>query len=205
MPKLLKPWLLCCLLLGCLTFYSGCGASNRVELKTTPAGAEVFDRGDNKLGVTPLTLEGEPLERASEDKRLFVTVRNPGYESRSLILDYRGGLDTHELTLSKQEDAFFSKTTLNDFAPQVNEMVRQLLGIQGLLVVKKLDQAERELETFQKRYPQVAAGLVMQATVSISRGQSDRALGYLKRARQLDPADPVVTRMLKGLTEQRRH
>jgi hypothetical protein len=178
----------------------GCaGMSRRVDLRTDPPGAEVTDRAGGVLGTTPLTLEKEALAKVTDHDRLYVRIRKPGYEPRTLILDVDGA-DQHDIALSKLEEKYFTQTTLNDFTPEINGMTRELLQIQGLLVVRNNAQAERELEAFLKKYPHVAPALVMMANVELARGEREKARGYLTQASSIDPADPVVQRMLKALS-----
>ena len=78
-------------------------------------------------------------------------------------------------------------------------MTRELLRIQGYIVVSRLDEADRMLEKFQEKYPLVAAGFVLRASLALKKNKKEMAISNLLKAQSLDPQDKVVTQMLQAL------
>lgn len=174
---------------------TACATTGRVELKSEPGGAEVSNLAGEKLGQTPLSLKDDALAKAVRDGRFAVVLSSPGYADREVLMELHGD-DTHTVRLRPLDESYFSQRLLNDFSRESNAMARELLQIQGLLIVKKLDEAEKRLTEFQKRFPNIAASYVLLGNIESARGNAQKARGYLARARQIDPADPVIARLL---------
>jgi len=138
---------------------------------------------------------GENLQRLSKDNRLMVLIEAPGYIPRQLIFDIHGE-DVYTVNLSKYDPNYFSERLLKDFHKNANEMSRELLRIQGLLMVRKLDEAERSIDVFQKAYPSIAASYALAANVEMLRGQPEKARAYLLAGEALDNEDPAIKRAL---------
>jgi tetratricopeptide (TPR) repeat protein len=192
---IVRPW-------AALALAAVCGCASvkaRVDIKSEPSGAEVFDRAGTKLGETPLSVEGDKLSSVTDQGFATLELRKSGYESRTLVIDTSRGMADLSLKLRTLDEAYFRKATTKEFTPEINAIARELLGIQGLIIIAARDEAEERLRKFQDEYPLVAAGYVMRANLALMRGDRSQAQGYLLRAQELDPLDPVVTRMLRGL------
>lgn len=184
-------------------FLASCASigARQVELKTVPEGAVIRSVAGEELGKSPLQLSGDGLTKAMRDGRLKVIVAAPGYSEREVSFDVRGD-DSHEIRLTPLDTEYFEKHVLHDFSPQLNQMTKDMLNIQGLVIAKRLPEAEKAIESFQKAFPNVAASYVMAANVELIKGQRDRALANLLRARSIDPKDAVIARMLAGLGQK---
>jgi tetratricopeptide (TPR) repeat protein len=179
---------------------SACGTARKVDISSTPPGAQVLALDGSVLGQTPLSLTDEKLERATLEGKLALRLESPGYLERELLLDL-SARDTHSITLTPQSSDYFKKALLSDHALNVNELTRELLQIHGLLINQKTDEAEKRILSFQQMYPSVAASHVMLAQVLSKRGKSDEARTHLLRALKLDPNDPVASRTLLGVSK----
>jgi hypothetical protein len=183
-----------------LCFLSGCaGMRPSVEIKSEPAGAVVVSRGGENVGETPLLLETAAMEKIIDQEMYYFEVRKPGYEPRTVILDKAYVADVIELKLAPQNEGHFRTRTTTEYSKELNALARELLGIQGLLIAKKDQEAETALVKFQEQYPLVAAGYVMRANLALLRGKKNEAIPALRRAVELDLLDPVPLRMLKAL------
>ena len=174
------------------------GKKARVEVTSEPAGAEVVSFEGEKIGSTPLILEGEQLAKATKTGSLAVLISAPGYVERELVVETHGTA-SYSIRLTRLDRDYFSKRLLNDFAIETNEMARELMQIQGLVLAAKLADAEKALNEFQKKFPNVAASYVLYASIESQRGKGEQARRYLARAREIDPNDPVVIRMLSSV------
>ncbi|OFZ56629.1 MAG: hypothetical protein A2428_05250 [Bdellovibrionales bacterium RIFOXYC1_FULL_54_43] len=186
----------CAIALGTLFALNSCSsARTRVELRSDPPNAEILNSGGEVIGATPLVLSGDQLQKITVDGRAFATLNAPGHIATHVIFDIHGE-DIHEVKLAKLDSVYFSRSLLRDFQAQANEMSKTLLQIQGLVALKKLDEAEKAIQEFQKTYPNIAASYAFQGSIELMRGNSGKARGYLLRAQSLDPHDPVAARLL---------
>ncbi|MBY0369934.1 hypothetical protein K2X33_04555 [bacterium] len=175
----------------------GCSSllSSEVELTSDPVGAHVRTFLGKDLGATPLTLSGDALGEVVQSGKLQVIVSHPGFQERELILDVHAK-DAHQVKLKAHDSAFFEQL-MQTYPTQANELIRDILKIQGLLIVKQFDAADAAIQEFQKKYPTVAATYVMQGEIQKSKGNMEMARSFFLRARSLDPKDPVVQRNLE--------
>ncbi len=181
-----------------LSLGAGCASQRRVEITSQPSGAEVRNTRDEVVGVTPLTLEKEKVDTVTDQGRLRFSVRADGFQPRTFIVEPLGQ-DKLDVKLLPQNEEGFSRDVLPDYTAKANEMTREILRIQGLLVVRKNGEAAQSVAQFQKKYPSIAAGFVMEANLALAKGDRRTARGALERARQLDPNDLVAARMLSLL------
>jgi hypothetical protein len=150
------------------------------------------------LGVAPLTLQGEALETVLEDGLYRISVRKEGHVSQVYHLE-AGSVDRLTLKLTPATREEFSREVLPAHSKVVNEMLREILRIQGLLVVKRVPEAQTSIQAFQKAYPLVASGYVLEANLALMRGDRRSARGAVERALQLDPDDAVAVRLNQQL------
>ena len=179
-----------------VTLSAGCaGPAKRIEIHSEPDGAEILALDGTLIGSTPATFSGDILDRISKDDRVLLLVQAPGYMPRQVIFDVHGE-DVHKIILSKFDENYFQQRLLKDFHKNVNEMSRELLRIQGSVMVRKLDEAERALEEFQKTYPNIAASYALLGNIEMLRGRPEKARAYLLRGESMDPDDPAIKRAL---------
>jgi hypothetical protein len=179
---------------------NGCGSASKrtVDLRSEPTGSEVRTPEGEVLGMTPLKIEEEQLNKISKKGVFSVEITHPGYVQDRLILDAHGE-DVHEIKMQKLDESYFSHKLINDFAKQANSMARELLRIHGALVAHKFTETEQLIIEFQKKFPNVASSYVMRANVELLRGNKKDARAYLVRAQSLDPDDSTIPRMLSQI------
>lgn len=186
-----------------LMLFAGCSTisstfTSNVEIQTVPSGADVLAISGEKVGTTPMVISDEIKRKLNgPDNRINAILALPGYERREIYIESRG-YETMEIRLTKLDDTYFSKRLTEDFSKQTNEVARNLLQIQGLLIAKKFDRAKQLADEFQKRFPNIAASYVLMASIEMAGGDRNKAKAYLLRAKSLDPDDPVVARMLNN-------
>lgn len=169
----------------------------RITVRTVPDGAEVITAGGKSLGKTPLLLEGDKLVEAIVDGRLDVTLRAPRYVERQIAFDISGD-DVHDVRLRPLDESYFSQRVMEDFGRQANDLVRHLMLAQGLAFAGRLQDAEKELNDIEKKFPNLAPIYVLRADIERLRGNMGKARSYLLRAKSVDPTDPVAARLLSA-------
>lgn len=175
---------------------SGC-ATKSVQIESQPSGATVMIN-DKEVGKTPLTLTPETAGVGQDDHFVKMNLSLPGHESVKTIVNFKDQRKI-EMALPPFEEKYFEKRVAPEFQNQVNQLVRDILTIQGLVLSTQDSLAKKRLEEFVVKYPNIAAGYVLQANLEIKNGQKDLALRYLERARSIDPEDNVVKRMIESL------
>ena len=168
-----------------------------LELRSNPDGAEVFDLQGKRLGVTPLKLEGDALNSVVKEGRAEVQFRAIGYGSQKLVMDVHGQ-DVQTVQLNPVEEGEFSLLILDQFSKKTNQLTRELLHIHGLVIGRRLPEAEEALKVFQNNYPGIAAGYALSGNIALLKGNASEARQLFLRAKSLDPYDPVVSRMLNA-------
>ncbi|OFZ19058.1 MAG: hypothetical protein A2X94_14165 [Bdellovibrionales bacterium GWB1_55_8] len=181
--------------MGCSTFRSALEYTQSVELTSEPQGAEVQTAMGEKLGVTPLKIEGEALKKITVNNKINVVIAAPGYQQREVALELHGK-DAHAIQLQPYGPSYFAERMMQEFSKEANAMARGLVEIQSLVFARKLNEAEKYLGEYQNRFPNIAASYVLAASIESLRGNQDKAKRYLLRARTIDPTDPVAARML---------
>ncbi len=193
-----KRTLLWSLLICAVFIFSAC--SPRVLIHSNPDGAGVWTNDGVLVGETPLILEGDKLESLEQSGRLNLILKYPKYFPRQIVWDihYR---DEHTVELTPVSGESFAEVVLKYYSKELNEITRELLKIQGLVIARKLNEAEERLIEFQNIYPNLVPSFVLRANIFMMKGQTKEAEQHLLRARTLDPNDAVVQRMLALLNQ----
>src|SRR6266542_1808217 len=97
----LRPTVLVATLLVFANLVSGCSTpKRRVEIRSTPPGAEIQTLRGEVIGKTPLVLEEKDLSKHLERDRLLFLLVHPNYIQRQIQLNVHGE-DIVEVQLSK--------------------------------------------------------------------------------------------------------
>jgi hypothetical protein len=184
-----------------LLLMAACGAAHRVELRAEARDVEFRSLNGEVLGSSPLVLEGEKLLKVRQpDGRVALRVSAPGHVSREVVLDVHGQ-DLHELKLSTAAQASFRDEVLPQNKTSMNRLVRELFEIQGLILARKTDAAQKAVGAFLEQYPTIAAGYVFQANLFLLAGRREEARLQLVRAKALDSGDATIQRMLASVED----
>ncbi len=189
LPRITATFLIFALVSACV------GARPKIEILSEPAGAEVAKADGTKIGKTPLILENDALNSVLSDRFALLVLKYPGYFEREVMLENHGR-DSHLVKLNRMSSEAFSSSILQEYSGELNAMTRELLQIQGQILSGKLQIAQQSLKDFQLKYPNIAASFTLQATIALNQGNRAEARALLLRAKALDPADPVTSRML---------
>jgi len=174
----------------------GC-ASRQLALESIPEGAEVRTTSGEVLGNTPLKLESAQLDKVTQNGLLSFHLSAAGFMPLAVFTELHGS-DSLRVGLTKLDDKFFREQIATAYAPQHNELAREILRVQNLVQTRKIEDATSRLNSFQEKFPFVATGYLMQANLDLLRKDPDGARRALSRARKLDPEDPVIARMAGG-------
>lgn len=178
---------------------TACSTSS-VRIESEPPGARVVS-GGKELGQTPLDLPSGSGTTADSGPFLNLELSLHGYEPLTVLLDSKGERKVN-FQLTPHQAEFFEKRILPDFQEPMNQLVREVLTLQGLIFSRQLQTVEERLDRFVQKYPNIAAGYVLQANLRLMNKKKDEALRLLERARSIDPGDAVVARMIEGLKKR---
>jgi hypothetical protein len=174
----------------------------RVEVKSTPEGAEVAVVRPNNgglipLGKTPLLLSPEQFPDLGA-RLLTLQVRKDGYQSENIILPEgaTAGLAQMNFTL---RDANPSAATGKSNESAQNELARGIANIHKQVAKKNLDDAIRMIDNLLARYPRVATLYDLLGGVHYLRKDSNRALDAFKRSLDLEPNNAETSRLVEKL------
>jgi len=174
----------------------------RVEVKSTPEGAEVAIVRPNNgglipLGKTPLLLSPEQFPDLGA-RLLTLQVRKDGYQSENIILPEgaTAGLAQMNFTL---RDANPSAATGKSNEASNNELARGIASIHKQVAKKNFDDAIRLIDNLLARYPRVATLYDLLGGVHYLRKDSNRALEAFKRSLDLEPNNAETSRLVEKL------
>ncbi len=85
------------------------------------------------------------------------------------------------------------------YSQEMNELSRMLLLIQAKMFLKEFNEAKSDIALFQEKFPQMAAGHTMLATLALHENKKEEARGHLVRALELDRNDKTATRLLNSI------
>jgi tetratricopeptide (TPR) repeat protein len=178
-----------------LIFAACSTGGKRLTIESEPGGAAIRTAEGELLGETPKTFEGAELEKIQKQDSAIFILKKDGYVPREVQVRIEGD-DKYATKLNRLDDEFFKQVWVNEFPKETNSLARELLSIHGLILTGKLDEATRRIEEFQKSYPNLAASWVLRSNIATLQNQKEEARNFLLRAKSLDPADPVVGRLL---------
>jgi hypothetical protein len=185
-----------------LTFLAlGCATRPKLVLRSAPEGAEVTNRGGDVLGVTPLTLEGDALEKVrsgSTVARAEFRVGKKGYQSRQLSVELQNETE-FELSLDALDSKSFGRMIAQEYSREVNALVREALAAQAQLLSKRTTQGEERLQKLTEQYPTVGGPQVLLAQIALAKGDRELARKLIRRALGVDPDDGIAQRLGKQL------
>ncbi len=178
-------------------------SSKVIRVESKPTSAQVF-LNDKPIGKTPMDLKSTDFKQEFNKPYVDIKVVNAGFEPKTMLVA-TNSIQKINVELKPYDKKYFETKLMSDFQDSSNELIREVLQIQGLIVAQKMDEAEEKNKNFMKRYPNVAAAFVLQSSIEVAKNNIDQAMKNLKRAAQIDPADPVVVRAMESLKKRSRN
>lgn len=186
-----------------LSLYLGACAAKQLKINSEPPGADVLVN-EASVGITPLTLNSQQiqstLQTSDKGELVKLTLRKDGFEDSHLIIKPTG-IETYSINLKSIDNSTLRKIPKN-YSGQVNEISRELLSIQGLLFSRNSTDAKTKLDSFNEKFPNIAATFVLYASVDTFNNNLEGAYGKLLQAQKLDPNDLQIQKMLAQLEKK---
>ena len=174
----------------------------RVEVKSTPEGAEVSivrpnGSGTIPIGKTPLSLSPDQFPDLGA-KIVTLQIRKDGYQSENIVLPEgaTAGLAQMNFTL---RDSNVSPTTGKALEASQNELARGIAQIHRQVSKKNFDDAIRTLDSLLAKHPRIATLYDLLGGIHYLRKDSGRALEAFKRSLELDPNNAETSRLVEKL------
>lgn len=180
-----------------ISFHLFCScASQQVTINSNPPGAEVY-KGQEKVGITPLTLDSEKLKKMTESGVVEISLRKDGFNEKTFIFK-PDGIETYNLNMNSLVE-MQTQMLPTQYRGTISAINRELLTIQGLIFSKKLPEAKQKLTAFQEKYPFIAASFVLSSSIAILNSDLKSAYLDLVKAQTLDQNDPQIKKMLNDV------
>ena len=170
-------------------------------IESNPAGAEVVTAKGEVVGATPLKITGEDLDKFAKDGIVSFVISKVGFVPREIVV-LVNGIDLYNVELTPLNPDHFEKWVLKTYGDETNEMLRQLLQIQGFLFLQKFPLAENKITDFQKKYPNVAASYTMLGNIYYHQNKYPEARAQLLRALSIDGKDETTIRFLEAVNNK---
>jgi hypothetical protein len=178
-----------------------CASSSKKEtLLSFLSEPEVVDiyAGGLKIGTTPFEVKNTDLVKYSENGYVLIKAKKIGSLDESFLIPI-DGYGQFTLKLSPATDEHFKNWVMPSYSKEMNELARMLLHIQANMFLKEFNEAKSDIVLFQEKYPQIAAGHTMLATLALHENKKEEARGHLLRALELDRNDKTAIRLLNSI------
>ncbi|MBT3235295.1 MAG: tetratricopeptide repeat protein [Bdellovibrionales bacterium] len=181
---------------------SGCSYLNllfetdeKLVIDTKPTKAKVYTVEGKEVGQTPLMLGKAESSSLRDEDFFYLVVKKPGHLDQLIVVP-ANGIDNYTVKLFAYNQEHFSRWVLDAYGERTNQLIRELLKIQGLLLQKKYQSAQKRLLAFQGSFPGVAASYTMLGNIHFINKQYEEAQAQFLRAISIDPQDQTATRFL---------
>lgn len=185
-------------------FFSSCsflGGSKEKKFRivTVPEGAEVRV-GNSGLppGVTPYELSSEHLQELRTNGFLSLKISKLGFQEQKIIISNLGIAEITVDLIPLDKD-LFHRLVLGTYSGQLNEILRDMLAIQGLFVLGDIANCKTKLEAFVASWPTIGAAYTMLGSIAVREKDYSLAKSYFLKAVHLDPKDSTAEKMLKAI------
>ena len=173
---------------------------NILTIKSLPETANVFV-GQRSLGVTPLEIDTKTLTNEVVDGYLPIKISKPGYYSEKVYLP-KADLSSINMKLKEISRQDVQKIVELLYTEDANLMTQNILEIQALLMTRRYTEVKTKLQSFNKKYPHIAAGYTLMGSVLMNEGNLEEARGYFSRAVGLNKKDQTAKRLLQILNNR---
>ena len=178
-----------------------CSSTSKKEtllsFMSEPAVVDIY-AGGVKIGTTPFEVKNSDLEKYAENGYVLVKAKKIGSLDESFLIPV-DGYGQFTLKLSPASNEHFKNWVMPSYSQEMNELARMLLLIQAKMFLKEFNEAKSDIALFQEKFPQMAAGHTMLATLALHENKKEEARGHLVRALELDRNDKTATRLLNSI------
>jgi tetratricopeptide (TPR) repeat protein len=162
-----------------------------------PETVDIYVDG-SKIGTTPFEIKNTELAKHAESGYVLIKAKKIGALDESFLIPIES-YGQFKLKLSPVSDEHFKKWVLPSYPKELNSIASMLLLIQAKMFLKEFDQAKSDIELFKEKFPQIAAGHTMLATLALHQDKKEEARGHLIRALELDRNDTTAARLLNSI------
>ena len=187
-------------LLTAFTIPAILSCTHSLNLKTEPAGAQVFalDGQGNRgalLGQTPFRIEQPNLNRL-----YFLEVAQVGYDTRQVLAPaLTTGSQEISMQLKPMNREFFQEQFKKEESQFLNKGMGQLLTLQAAVIAKKSDRVLEIEQSLSAKFDQVSIFHSLMATHFYFQGNVTEAKKRSRRALDLDPTNSESAGLLRLL------
>lgn len=180
------------------SFISGC-ATSTYQFQSTPSEAEVdvmFKNGVKKtIGKTPLTVNVADLNPTKE--AMTVSFRKTGVEGQSVFIPPTTFTKSVEIDVILPVDTKLAGAKKTD--ELIGDIASQVADTQKLIQAKQFGVAEQKLNKMISEHPNVSVFYSLMGNVQYLDRKMDSALGFYKKAFDLDPSSAEIGRVIQKI------
>jgi hypothetical protein len=179
-------------------FISGC-ATPTYQFQSTPSEAEVevmFKNGVKKtIGKTPLTVNVADLNPTKE--AMTVSFKKTGVEGQSVFVPPTMFTKSVEIDVILPVDTKLAGAKKTD--QLIGDIASQVADTQKLIQAKQFGVAEQKLNKLISEHPSVSVFYSLMGNVQYLDRKMDAALGFYKKAFDLDPSSAEIGRVIQKI------
>jgi hypothetical protein len=184
------------LLFGCTSGPSK--HATELSFDSAPQAVDVFLKDGTKIGTTPFKIQSGELQKYSESGFVLVKARKVGVLDESFLVPLNS-YGEFKLKLTQVSNDHFNNWVMPSYSVQMNELTKTMLEIQAKLFLREFKEAKIEIEKLKLKFPHLAAGHTMLATLALHENKREEARGHLIRALEIDKNDSTATRLLNSI------
>lgn len=168
-------------------------SASKLIIKSQPEGAEIFIQSANskpvRVGTTPYEADlNEIVENYVKSKSFLIEIKKSGHNPYRLLLAKTSEADI-ELTANLELDKAISNIKDHDL------LMNKLFNVQKLVRGRNFTDALSQLETLEKKHPELSIIPEMKATTYYMNKDIENALSYYRKAFSLNPENADAYRM----------
>jgi len=177
-----------------VTFFSQQAfTASKLTIKSQPPGAEIFIQSASskavRIGTTPYEADlNEIVDSYVKSNSFVLELKKSGHNPYRLLVAKTAEADL-ELTANLELDKAISNLKDHDL------LMNELFNVQKLVRGRNFTDALKQLDTLEKKHPQLSIIPEMKATTYYMNKDIEKALSYYRKAFSLNPENSDAYRM----------
>ena len=171
----------------------------KLRILSVPEGAEIrIGDAPEPSGISPFDLGPEQMKVLQSRGYLSLKISKMGYQEQRILLSDLGIAEV-KIDLVPLDKELFNRLVLGTYSAQINEILRDMLAIQGLFVLEDIPNCKIKLEAFVSAWPTIGAAYTMLGSIAVREKDYSLAKSFFSKAVFLDPKDSTAEKMLKAI------
>lgn len=162
-----------------------------IEVRTVPIKAEIVDSSGGVIGVTPLKIPHDKIEKIEKDNVVSFVIKKNGYRDKQVVFKSLG-ISQIEVKLDKYSDKEYKKMINGPMSSIVDQIMIDLINSQDRIIRKDHRTAKERIERLIASYPSLSTNYMLSAVVDINLKRYKQARALLEKSLNIDPTNQMA-------------